>query len=137
MNRFEERLMSTEIHQEIRYAAQPIAVYECLLDAPRFTAMTGAPAEISPEEGGAFSCFGGMIHGRQLELVLGQRIVQAWRVRDWEPGVFSLVRFAFQEHTAGTLVVFDHVGFPAGQREHLVEGWHANYWDPLRKAVET
>src|SRR6185369_7231363 len=58
MNRFEERLMSTEIHQEIRYAAQPIAVYECLLDAPRFTAMTGAPAEISPEEGGAFSCFG-------------------------------------------------------------------------------
>jgi activator of HSP90 ATPase len=63
--------------------------------------------------------------------------VQAWRVRDWEPGVFSLVRFAFQEHTAGTLVVFDHVGFPAGQREHLVEGWHANYWDPLRKAVET
>ena len=129
--------MSTEIHQEIRYDASPIALYECLVDSERFSAMTGgAPADIAGQEGGEFSCFGGMIHGRNIELVPGQRIVQAWRVKSWDPGVFSLVRFAFQEHTSGTLLVFDHVGFPAGQREHLAEGWHVNYWDPLRKAVE-
>ena len=130
--------MSTEIHQEIRYSASPIALYECLLDAERFSRMSGgAPADISPQEGGDFSCFGGMIHGRHIELVPGQRIVQAWRVKTWEPGVFSIAKFVFQEHSSGTIIVFDHFGFPAGQREHLSEGWHANYWDPLRKAVET
>src|SRR5215468_2411618 len=51
------------------------------------------PAEIRRELGGAFSLFGGYITGRELELVPGRRIVQAWRVASWPVGIFSIVRF--------------------------------------------
>jgi len=91
------------------------------------------PAVISHEPGSAFSLFGDYIVGRQIELVPNQRIVQAWRVASWSPGVFSLARFELQDQGSATKLVFDHIGFPAGTAEHLAAGWHANYWEPLQK----
>ncbi len=72
-----------------------------------------------------------MISGRNIELVPNRRIVQAWRVRDWGDGVYSIARFELngQEETQ---LVFDHTGFPEDQREHLASGWHTRYWEPLR-----
>ncbi len=125
--------MSHVIHQEILIAASPQRVYGALTDGRQFSALSGAPAEISPEAGGAFSCFGGMIVGRNVELVANERIVQAWRVANWEAGVYSLARFALKAQGEGSLVIFDHTGFPEGTREHLESGWHANYWEPLKK----
>lgn len=131
--------MSDRIHQEIEIAAPPAAVYEALTTAARFTAMTGAPADIDGTAGGAFACFGGMIAGRNVELIPGERVVQAWRVKVWEPGVYSIARFTLQPVGSGdsitTRVVLDHSGFPDGQAEHLGAGWHANYWEPLRKLL--
>lgn len=125
--------MSHVIHQEVVIAASPQRVYSALIDGQQFSALTGAPAEISPEAGGVFSCFGGMIVGRNVELITNERIVQAWRVANWEAGVYSVARFALKAQGAGTLIVFDHTGFPEGTREHLESGWHANYWEPLKK----
>ncbi|MFC5519504.1 SRPBCC domain-containing protein [Polaromonas jejuensis] len=125
--------MSHVIHQEIVVTASPQRVYSALTDSKQFSAFSGAPAEISPEAGGVFSCFGGMIVGRNLELMANERIVQAWRVANWEAGVYSVVRFALKAQGADTLIVFDHTGFPEGTREHLDSGWHAKYWEPLNK----
>jgi activator of HSP90 ATPase len=61
--------------------------------AKQFTAFSGAPAEIDREPGGTFSLFGGLIVGRNVELIPKERIVQAWRPADWEAGVYTLVRF--------------------------------------------
>ncbi len=91
----------------------------------------GAPTEIDPGEGGAFSCFGGMIHGRTIECVTDERLVQAWRVKVREPGVYSNARFQLQPEGAGAKVIFDRAGFPQGQAEHLGVGWRQNYWEPL------
>ncbi|MBA3452628.1 MAG: SRPBCC domain-containing protein [Deltaproteobacteria bacterium] len=63
-------------------------------------------------DGGAFTLFGGGIHGRQIELVPGIRVVQAWRPKMWEPGVCSLVRFTLVAEGTGTKVILDHSGFP-------------------------
>jgi uncharacterized protein YndB with AHSA1/START domain len=93
------------------------------------------PTEISHEPGGAFSLFGGCIVGRHLELVPNQRIVQAWRVAYWDPGVFSIVRFDFTEQGAGTKLVFAHTGFPQGDAENLLHGWKLHYWQPLEKFI--
>jgi hypothetical protein len=49
--------------------------------------------------GGAFTLFGGHITGRHIELVPDQRIVQAWRVVDWIPVVYSIVKFELTEGT--------------------------------------
>lgn len=126
--------MSETIHQEVKFGASRERVYRALTDAAQFSAMSGgAPAEIGSEAGAAFSCFGGMISGRHIELVPGQRIVQAWRAGNWDAGVYSIARFELQESGRGTLLVFDHTGFPGEQGEHLEQGWKKNYWNPLQK----
>ncbi len=126
--------MANPIHQEVVFKASPERVYKALTDAQQFGEFTGAgPAEISPEAGGPFSSFGGMIQGRNLELVPNQRIVQAWRVGNWDPGVYSVVKFELQPQGSDTRLIFDHTGFPEAEREHLDSGWHARYWEPLQK----
>jgi activator of HSP90 ATPase len=133
------------IHQEPVFSSSPKRVYEALTDAKQFQkvvllsaamksmAIGMAPAEISTEPGGPFSLFGGYLTGRQLELVPNLRIVQAWRAGSWDKGDYSITKFVLQEDVSGTRIVFDHGGFPLGQAEHLAEGWHINYWEPLQK----
>ncbi len=123
----------TSLHQEAEFKANPQRIYEVLLDSKQFAACTGMPAEIDPKAGGAFSMFGGMIVGRNVELVPYERIVQAWRPTHWAPGVYSIVRFEFKPHDSGTVVVLDHTGFPEGEYDHLDWGWHNHYWDTLKK----
>jgi uncharacterized protein YndB with AHSA1/START domain len=126
--------MSNHLHQEIVFKTTPSRVYEALTDASLFSKITGgAPTEISQAAGGAFSCFGGMISGRNIELTPNKLVVQAWRAGDWSPGVYSIVRLELQERGANTKLVLDHVGFPEGNGEHLDAGWKANYWEPLQK----
>jgi activator of HSP90 ATPase len=127
-------LAAKAIHQEVDLGAAPHTIYEALLDAQQFRALSGGlPAVISREVGGAFSLFGGPIVGRHLELVPDRLITQAWRVADWPEGVYSVARFHFRAIGTGTKISFDHTGFPADQAEHLSSGWYKNYWDGLRK----
>ena len=125
--------MSEPIHQDVLIKASPQRIYDALTDAKLFSAFTGgAAAEIDGRAGGAFSCFGGRITGRNVELVPGERVVQAWRAGHWPTGVYSIVRFELQRDHDGTRLVFDQSGFPADNRQHLEAGWHKMYWDPLR-----
>src|SRR3984885_6441141 len=91
----------TSLHEEIELKAAPQRIYEVLLDAKQFAAFTGMPAEIDAKPGGAFSMFGGQIVGRNVELVPGQRIVQAWRPTHWDPGIYSIAAFVFQPKAGG------------------------------------
>ena len=131
------------IHQELTFNATPRHLYEALTDAKTFSALTAfstvpkaPPAQIAREVGGEFSLFGGHIFGRHLELVPDQRVVQAWRVATWPPGLYSIARFQLKPQGSKTTILFDHTGFPNGEGEHLASttsGWYANYWEPLRK----
>lgn len=133
------------IHQEAYFKARAKRVYEALTNAQQFDgvvqlsaamkskALGDKPTEIINEEGGSFKLFGGYIAGRQIELLPNKRIVQAWRVGSWEPGVYSIAKFEFTEYGSGTKMVFDHTGFPKGLGEHLAAGWKSNYWEPLEK----
>lgn len=121
------------IHQESVINAIRKRVYEALTDARQFNEVTKiaaardpaislekAPTVISPDVGGAFSLFGGIILGRQIELVPNTRIVQAWRVRYWDPGAYSIAKFELIEQGGGTKIIFDHTGFPKGDAETRV-----------------
>jgi uncharacterized protein YndB with AHSA1/START domain len=125
--------MTRHIHQELKLETSPARVYAVLTNAEEFSRMCGgAPTQIDAQAGGAFSCFGGMIEGRSIECVPGQRLVQAWRAKSWEPGLYSVVRFELAKDGGGTRLTMDHSGFPEGEAEHLAGGWQANYWEPLR-----
>src|SRR4029077_7799997 len=98
------------IHQEVVIKADRKRVYEVLTDTEQFRKLSGGmDTKISREAGGASSLFGGVITGRQIELVPGERIVQAWR-SEWAPGEYSIARFVLKEQGSGTMIVFDHTG---------------------------
>jgi len=121
------------IHQEIVFDAAPARVYEAYVDAAKHSAFTGAKAEFDAAVGGSFSCHEGQIVGRTIELVPNERIVQAWRVAGWDPGVYTLVKIELSAEGDGTKLSLDHTGIPDGMQEHLDGGWHARYWAPLQE----
>jgi activator of HSP90 ATPase len=126
------------IHQEVVFKAARKHVYEALTDEKKFSQVTdfimkGASTEIIRDVGGTFSIFGGVISGRHIELVPDERIVQAWREKDWPPGVYSVVRFQLADQGRDTKLIFDHTGFPDGAAVHLAPGWWSHYWEPLQK----
>ncbi len=133
VNRFTTGKASTmsNIHQEVVLSGGPTQVYDALVDAKHFAAMSGAPASGEAVEGAPFSAFGGHITGRHIELVPSQRVVQAWRAKTWPEGLYSIARFELRPEGTGTKLVFDHDGFPADMKAHLEQGWQANYWDKL------
>jgi uncharacterized protein YndB with AHSA1/START domain len=133
-----EPVKSSSIHQEALIAAPPQRVFELLTTGNMFGAATGMPAQITAREGDAFSVFGGRVEGRQIELVPGQRIVQAWRFGSahpsaWEPGVYSVVRFTLTPTGDATRLVIDHTGVPAEWIEHISMGYPSFYEEPIAK----
>ena len=124
------------IRQSITIKASPAKVYEAIISADQFSEITGALAEISSDEGGEFSCFGGQITGRHIELSPDQRIVQDWRVKAWPEGVFSEVRFELVASGDATTLELTHTGYPDDAAEHLEPGWHKMYWEPLKAYLE-
>jgi activator of HSP90 ATPase len=123
----------TSLHQEVDFKASPERIYAALLDSKQFAAFTAMPAEIDPNAGGAFTTFGGLVAGRNVELIPNQRVVQAWRPTHWDSGVYSIVRFELKGQGSETKLVLDHCGFPEGEFDHLDHGWKLRYWDPLTK----
>jgi activator of HSP90 ATPase len=132
------------IHQEINFNASPRRLYEVLLSSAEFSAstkksfdnFTTMSAHIDSVVGGIFSLFDGHIIGRILELVPNQRIVEAWRVVDWPAGVYSIAKFELKPQGSGTKIIFDHIGFPEGLKQHLTSGWQEHYWGALTKYLQ-
>ncbi len=121
----------TTIHQEVDFKADPHIIYQVLLDSKQFSAFTGHAATIQAQAGGAITMFGGLIEGRNIELVPDRRIVQAWREASWKPGYYSLVSFELMPQPPGTHLVFNQTGIAEADFGHLNEGWPIRYWKPL------
>ena len=69
--------MAEVIHQEIDFAASPKRIYEALMDSKQHADFTAnGAAEISREAGGTFTCHGGAISGRNIELVPNKRMAE-------------------------------------------------------------
>ena len=126
-------LAGAPIHQEADFSLPPKRVYEALVTGKEFQAFSGMAATINGVVGGAFTLFDGHILGRNVELVPGERLVQAWRTVDWPKGVYSIVRFELEARGTGTHLVFDQTGFPEAERASLTAGWESHYWAPLKK----
>jgi len=126
------------IHLEAVINATPGQIYQCLTNGEMFTAATEQPARVRDREGEPFSLFGGRVEGRQIELVPGERVVQAWRFGSahphaWDPGVYSIVRFTLRPEGDATRFVIDHSGIPPEWQDHIQTGYPAFYERPLTR----
>lgn len=126
------------VHQEALIEATPLEVYAYLTDGETFAAATGASARLEAREGTTFSLFDDRVEGRQIELVPGQRVVQAWRFGDahpdvWEPGVYSIVRFTLTAQGSRTQFVVEHDAIPTEWCEHIESGYPIFYAEPMAR----
>ena len=122
-----------KIRQEVSFSVSPAKVYEALTNSATHSKVTGAPADIDAQVGGAWSAYGGKISGQNIELVEGVRIVQTWRAGNWPAGSHTLVRFELSPEGKGTKLTLDHDAVTEEQMPHLDAGWEKMYWEPMRK----
>lgn len=131
------KLHFMKIQQEILFNCSAKKLFDALTLPSQFAEATGAAADIVAEPGGKFSCFDGFITGQTIEVEPSNLLVQAWRVYNWEPAVYSIVKFVIEETNDNKAkLIFEHTGFPEDQMPHLDKGWHVKYWEPLKKYLE-
>eukprot|EP01122_Echinamoeba_exundans_P004300 TRINITY_DN14319_c0_g1_i1.p1 TRINITY_DN14319_c0_g1~~TRINITY_DN14319_c0_g1_i1.p1 ORF type:complete len:377 (+),score=98.98 TRINITY_DN14319_c0_g1_i1:102-1133(+) len=117
----------------VQFAAPPQLVFETLLDAPRVSAFTQSPAEISATKGSSFKLFNGTITGEITELEPGKKLAQKWRSKDWPEEHFSQVTMAFEPHDGGNCVItLSHANVPDSDFERTRAGWEQFFWQRIR-----
>ena len=127
------------IRQTTTIPAKPMEVYDALMTSRGHSAFTGAPALVNGKVGGSFVAWDEYIHGTNIELVPGKKIVQAWRPTEesWPQDYFSRVTFDLVRIPNGTRIRFTHSGVLAEHAGHLADGWKEHYWKPLRRYFST
>jgi activator of HSP90 ATPase len=131
--------MATKTLKQIRTFNAPAKdLYEVLMDSHKHTKLTGgAPAKISAKVGGKFTAYGGELEGEMIELMPNKKIVQSWRSKSWEPGVYSRATFSFSPAGKGkTKLTFTQSGIPESDFEDIKKGWISFYWEPMAKMLE-
>jgi len=113
--------------------ASPLDVYEAWLDSESHSQMTGAEARMSDKIGADFSAWDDDVRGRNLELVPGERIVQAWRTSKFTgENEDSIVTITLEQADDGTLLTLVHSNVPDEHRHNEEGGWESNYFAPMR-----
>ena len=125
--------MSTPIRQSIVLKAPPGALFDAFLDSRKHSQITGAPAKVSRREGARFTAFGGALSGRNLLLVPGRMIVQAWRSTQFKTSdPDSVLVLTFNRIAGGTRIDLVHVNVPAHDHKGVTKGWPKYYWAPWK-----
>lgn len=125
--------MAKTIVQTVSFAATPAELFEMYLDSDTHSRATGADARLGRGEGDSFSAWDGYIEGRNLRVVPGRLIVQAWRsseFKDSDPD--SVLVLTFAKAAKGATVTMAHANVPDGQAKALTAGWHDFYWKPWK-----
>jgi activator of HSP90 ATPase len=125
--------MTPPIIQSIKLPASPQELYRTILDSKLHSAMTGMPAKTTNKVGAKWTAFGGSISGRNLMLVPGKMIVQAWRstyFKKADPD--SILVMTFTKVPGGARIDLVHVNVAAQDHKGVTNGWKQYYWVPWR-----
>lgn len=113
--------------------ASPQEIYDAWLDSEGHSQMTGSPAHATAQVGDAFDAWDGYIHGKNLELEPGKRIVQSWRGSSYRASdENSQIEVLFEAVDGGTRITLTHTNVPDDQASHE-PGWTTHYFEPMKK----
>lgn len=124
------------IQQAAKFYASPETLFEMYMDSETHSAATGAPAKMSRELGGSWSAHGGQIGGKNLMILPGRMIVQAWRAAHWRKEDISVLILCFSKLSDGARLDLVHVGVPEYDHEGVSQGWPKYYWEPWRLYIK-
>jgi activator of HSP90 ATPase len=125
--------MTPTIQQHATFGVSPKILYGLYMDSKKHAAATGAPATLSRKVGGAWKAHGGQIGGKNLLIIPGQMIVQAWRAAHWKKEDLSILVLRFSKVAGGVRVDLVHSNVPAYDHKGVREGWTKYYWKPWKK----
>lgn len=108
-------------------------IYDAWLDGKSHAQMTGTTtAKGSTTVGDAIEAWDGYISGRNLKLVPGKRIVQAWRTTEFGSGDADLqIDVTLEKAARGTRVTLTHSNVPDGHTGYK-SGWSEFYFTPMK-----
>jgi activator of HSP90 ATPase len=107
----------------------PERAYSAWLDAAAHAAFTKAVAKVDPAIGGKFSTLDGYAHGRTVDLLIGRKIVQTWRTREFPPSSpDSRLEIQFEAADGATRVTILHSALPDGHGEKYKKTWMERYF---------
>jgi uncharacterized protein YndB with AHSA1/START domain len=112
--------------------ATPREVYDAWLSSKGHAAMTAPPARGSARLGGTFNARDGYITAKNLKLVAGRRIVQAWRTTEFgtaDPD--SQIDVLLETVPDGTRLTLRHTNIPDGHTTYD-SGWRECYFEPMK-----
>lgn len=125
--------MTKPIVQSVTFKAPSRELFDMFTDSKKHSAATGAKASVSAKAGTKWTAFDGMLSGRNLMVVPGQMIVQAWRGSHWkdsDPDSILIVNFS--KAPGGGKVDLVHAGVPQHDHKDVTKGWPQYYWAPWK-----
>ncbi|WP_299124946.1 SRPBCC domain-containing protein [uncultured Winogradskyella sp.] len=116
--------------------ATPKQIYKSWLSTQRHSKMTGGAAFVSDKVGDTFTAWDGYIKGKNLELEPYNRIVQAWRTKNFEDNEGdSQIEILLSEQGEETTLTLTHTNVPESG-EHYKKGWSESYFEPMKRYFE-
>jgi len=127
------------IRQTVKFDAPALNVYELIMDQKKHAAFTGAKVMMSKKVKGKFDVFEGYARGYNIELIEGEKIIQAWHFQEdgWPDKHYSICTFHFKSEGPKTQLTFTQQGVPEHKVEDLKSGWKKFYWNPMKEYLKT
>lgn len=127
-------MKTKSIKQTVTFDAPAEKVYNLIMDPKKHAAFTRSEVTMTTKVNGKFRVFDGYCHGHNIELVRGEKIVQAWHFAEdgWPEDHFSVCTFVFKDLDNKTKLTFLQKDVPEHKVEALKEGWKQYYWQPMK-----
>ena len=115
--------------------ASPQEIYDAWLSSDGHEKITGGkPAQMSTQEGAAFTVWNGYISGRNLKLEPPRRIVQSWRTTKFSAADSdSQIEVLLEPAPGGARITVHHSNVPDGHTSYRDGGWQRSYFDPMKE----
>jgi activator of HSP90 ATPase len=115
--------------------ASPQEIYDAWLSSDGHQKMTGGkPAQMSTQQGGAFTAWSCYITGRNLTLERPRRIVQSWRTTKFSAAdPDSEIEVLLEPTAGGTRITVHHSNVPDGHTSYRDGGWQRSYFEPMKE----
>jgi activator of HSP90 ATPase len=125
--------MTKPIVQSVTFTASPEELFDLFTNSEKHSAATGGKATVSAKPGAKWKAWDGMLSGKNLVVVPGQMIVQAWRGSHWkETDLDSILILNFSKAAGGGKIDLVHAGVPAHDHKGVTNGWPQYYWKPWK-----
>jgi len=122
------------IEQTYEMKASPDEVFDALTNPAVIEKWSGGSALMNDEVGTEFSLWDGSIHGKNVEIISNQKIVQEWYGGEWDRP--SKATFTLTAKAEGTTVDLLHENVPDSAYKDIDEGWKKYYLGPMREMFE-